>query len=447
MTSNKKVAVIGAGLGGLSATANLLSLGFDVTVFESYSNPGGRSRKIVKEGNGFSYPLECGPTVFTMLNVAEQPFEALNQTMNQHVKMLSVNPSYRAVFADETEILWPNDRDEIHNSISKFFSEQEADRFDQYVKWLKKLVDIEYETFIARNFRSPLDMAKNVKELFSLFTMGAFKKMDKVVGKYLTDPRLIDLCTFQSLYAGVTPQQALGIYCVISYMDLIEGVYAPLGGMSAYPEALAALCINSGAKIHYDQKVTSVLKQNSAYLVSANGCNEQFDAVVCNGDLPMAYPEIFNLDMPKKALRGKYSPSCLLYVVGAKSKLNKNTAHHNIHFSSSTKDSFNDLVLNKKLMKDPSFLVSIPSVTDKSLCAKGTNIFYVLEPCPNLESKEDFVVNKDLYKNRMKKHLVDGGYPIESIDCEIMIDPIDWRDQSMYKGTPFSMSHTFFQYF
>lgn len=328
----KKVAVIGAGLGGLSASANLISLGFDVTVFESYSSPGGRARRILKENNGIIYPLECGPTVFTMLDIANQPFESLDQTLSQNVNMLKVDPSYRAVFRDKTEILWPHNRNNIHETISTFSSEEEADRFDIYVKWLKKLVDVEFDTFIARNFTSPLNMAKNIKELYALLSMGAFSKMDKVVNRHLTDSRLIDLCSFQSLYAGVTPKQALGVYCVISYMDLIEGVYAPQGGMSAYPEALATACIESGAKIHYDQKVNSIHKKNDKYEVLSNGSSEMFDAIVCNADLPMAYPEIFGIEPPKKASKGKYSPSCLLYVIGAKSKLSKNTAHHNIHF-------------------------------------------------------------------------------------------------------------------
>lgn len=441
LSNSKKVAVIGAGLGGLSSTAHLLSLGYDVTVFESYSNPGGRARKIVKDG----FPLECGPTVFTMLDVASQPFEALNTTLDKNVNMLSVDPSYRAVFSDDSSILWPNNKEEIHSTISTFSSEEEADRFDVYVKWLKKLVDVEYDAFIARNFTSPVNMIKNTKQLLQLLQMGAFQKMDKVVGKFLKDQRLIDLCSFQSLYAGVTPQQALGVYCVISYMDLIQGVYAPEGGMSQYPEALAATCINAGAKIHYDANVDSISKQNNQYKINVNSSSELFDAVVCNADLPMAYPEIFGIEAPKKATEGKYSPSCLLYVVGAKSKLSPDTAHHNIHFSSSTNAAFRDLVDKKVMMDDPSYLVSIPTVTDPSLCADDSNIFYVLEPCPNLDSKEDFADNRQFHKQRMQEHLKNGGYDISSIECEIMLDPLDWQNQKLYKGTPFSLSHTFMQ--
>ena len=36
--------------------------------------------------------------------------------------------------------------------------------------------------------------------------------------------------SFQAMYAGVSPQQALAIYAVISYMDLVEGVFYPVGG-------------------------------------------------------------------------------------------------------------------------------------------------------------------------------------------------------------------------
>ena len=46
--------------------------------------------------------------------------------------------------------------------------------------------------------------------------------------------------SFQALYAGVSPRDALGAYGVIAYMDTISGVYFPKGGMRALPDALAA---------------------------------------------------------------------------------------------------------------------------------------------------------------------------------------------------------------
>ncbi|HRX89993.1 MAG TPA: aminotransferase class IV, partial [Steroidobacteraceae bacterium] len=43
----------------------------------------------------------------------------------------------------------------------------------------------------------------------------------------------------QSMYAGLAPDQALALYAVITYMDSIEGVWFPEGGMHAVPAALA----------------------------------------------------------------------------------------------------------------------------------------------------------------------------------------------------------------
>ena len=44
---------------------------------------------------------------------------------------------------------------------------------------------------------------------------------------------------FQAMYAGVAPHDALALYAVITYMDTIEGVFAPVGGMHAVATGLA----------------------------------------------------------------------------------------------------------------------------------------------------------------------------------------------------------------
>ena len=46
--------------------------------------------------------------------------------------------------------------------------------------------------------------------------------------------------SFQSMYAGLSPYEALAVYAVITYMDSVRGVYFPKGGMHAVPAAMAA---------------------------------------------------------------------------------------------------------------------------------------------------------------------------------------------------------------
>jgi len=53
--------------------------------------------------------------------------------------------------------------------------------------------------------------------------------------------------SFQAMYAGLSPYDALAIYAVISYMDSVGGVYFPMGGVHALPRALAAAAEKHGS--------------------------------------------------------------------------------------------------------------------------------------------------------------------------------------------------------
>lgn len=68
MTDSSKpetdVIVIGSGIGGLSCAALLARYGFDVTVIESYSLPGGAAHSF--ERNGFKF--DSGPSLYSGLS-------------------------------------------------------------------------------------------------------------------------------------------------------------------------------------------------------------------------------------------------------------------------------------------------------------------------------------------------------------------------------------------
>lgn len=76
-----KVVVIGAGLGGLSAAAQLVARGHEVTIVERDAIPGGRAGMV--ESNGFR--LDNGPTVMTMPNLLEDAFNAVGTEMRDYV--------------------------------------------------------------------------------------------------------------------------------------------------------------------------------------------------------------------------------------------------------------------------------------------------------------------------------------------------------------------------
>ena len=93
--------------------------------------------------------------------------------------------------------------------------------------------------FIDGNYDSPLDLVRSPARGRQLLRLGAFGRLGDAVRKRFRDPRLHRLFSFQAMYAGLAPDEALALYAVITYMDSVEGVYFPEGGMHAVPVALA----------------------------------------------------------------------------------------------------------------------------------------------------------------------------------------------------------------
>src|SRR6266508_1084111 len=108
--------------------------------------------------------------------------------------------------------------------------------------------------FSDRNIDSPVSLL--TPNLARLIAMGGFRRLSSKIGSYLRDPRTQRVFSFQAMYAGVSPFQALALYLVISYMDSVSGVYFPAGGMHALPRALAAAAEKHGVQIRYRTEIT-----------------------------------------------------------------------------------------------------------------------------------------------------------------------------------------------
>lgn len=130
-----------------------------------------------------------------------------------------------------------------------FAGDREAQGYRDLRAWLTRLYEVERDRFIGASFDSPLDLAG--PDLLALARLGGFGSLAKAVGRFLHDDRLRRVFTFQALYAGVAPKDALAAYAVIAYMDTIAGVWFPRGGMRAVPQAMADAASDAGVQFHY----------------------------------------------------------------------------------------------------------------------------------------------------------------------------------------------------
>ena len=100
----KKIIVIGAGLGGLSAAISLRQSGYDVQIFERNAHIGGKLN-LHKEGG---YTFDLGPSILTLPHVFERLFQRSERRMSDYFTIRPVRPHWRNFFPDGTTIdLYP----------------------------------------------------------------------------------------------------------------------------------------------------------------------------------------------------------------------------------------------------------------------------------------------------------------------------------------------------
>lgn len=435
------VVIVGAGLAGLSAAMRLAGAGRTVTVVEREGIPGGRAGRISDKG----FEFDNGPTVLTMPDLIADAFDSLGEEMSTWLELEPVAPLYRSFYADGSVLDVHANVDDMAAEIERVIGTSEANGYRKYVEFVSDLYKYEMRNFIDRNIDSPLDLISG--DFFKLLQIGGFRKLMPKVSQYLKDDRTQRIYSFQAMYAGLSPYDALAIYAVIAYMDSVAGVFFPKGGMHAVPSAMAAAAQKHGVTFKYNTEVTKVVMNGSRAtgVETATGEFIPADVVVLNPDLPVAYRDLLGQE-PWSVKRLNYSPSCYLMLAGSSASYD-HIAHHNIHFGKSWAGVFDELINKKTLMSDPSVLVTNPTHSDSSLAPDGKHIYYVLFPTPNLDANINWKNESGRYRDHVIATLEERGYHGfgDSIEVEHITTPQDWADRGMERGAPFAAAHSFLQ--
>jgi phytoene desaturase len=435
-----RVVVVGAGLGGLACALHLAGAGRQVTVVERESVPGGRAGRLSVEG----YDFDTGPTVLTMPELIAEPLAAVGEELGDWLELTPLDPAYRAYYPDGSTLDVKTDTVRMAAEISKVCGPREADGYLRFVDFARRLWELERHDFIDRNLDTPVDLVN--LNLLKLVASGGFRRLQSKIDQYFRDPRTRRIFSFQAMYAGLAPHDALAIYAVIAYLDSVAGVFHPKGGMHAVPKAMAAAAEKHGVVMRYDTTVTRVETTGgrATAVITADGERIPADAVVLNPDLPVAY----NLIDDSWSRKLTYSPSCVVLHLGSTQEYSK-IAHHNIHFGKAWKGTFDEVIKQGLLMSDPSLLVTNPSRSDPSVAPDGRHTYYVLAPVPNLD-KAPLDWRGDLtrrYTDELVGVLEQRGYVGfgAGIEVQRVVTPTDWLDQGMAGGTPFASAHSMLQ--
>lgn len=443
----KTALVIGAGIGGIATAARLAKNGYEVTVLEKESTPGGRCNQIIRDGHRF----DIGPTLFLMPEIWEETFTALGETMSDHLQLKRIDPTYKVHFDDGLKLALTSNIGDMQTQLEKV-DKTAFTGFLNYITEGSKHYKMSVEKFVGRNFY-------NIFEYFSLgnlpllFQLKALKKHYANAGRFFKDDRLKAAFTFQNMYLGLSPYDAPATYSLLQYTELAEGVWYPVGGMYAGIQALVKIAEKLGVKFIYNAPVKKLNVEGSKVkgLLLENGREFSADIFVGNADLPYIYKELLPKNNQAKKLENKlYTCSTIMFYWGV-DKTYPQIGHHNVFLGGDYKASFDQIFKDHTLPDVPSFYVHAPARTDPAAATKGQDTLYVLVPVGHLDARTeqdwDALVDRarETVFTRLAKEL--GADDLrEHIKFEIVYQPKVWKERfNLEKGAAFGLSHNFWQ--
>jgi len=273
LQNSRNAVVIGSGFGGLAAAIRLQAMGFQTTILEKRSQPGGRAAQIRDKG----YVFDAGPSLITAPSILDAVFRAGGTTLAQRLPMVRLDPFYTVHFHDGTSFRYSGDPEAMKAQMRRF-SPHDADHYERFMADAKPI----HQAVIADGlggspFDSLLDMLRFLPKAIRL---KAVLPLHFNVSRYFRDFRHRFLFSFHPLFIGGNPFTAPSIYMMISYLERSEGVWFSPGGMHSLVQAFADLFGEMGGTILCDHEAERIeVRDGRAVSVRAAGRDFPADLV------------------------------------------------------------------------------------------------------------------------------------------------------------------------
>ncbi|SER47234.1 phytoene desaturase family protein [Salipaludibacillus aurantiacus] len=439
----RKIAIIGAGPGGLAAAMMLSAKGFQVQIFEKQDYVGGRTSSFTKQG----YTFDLGPTFFSMPFILEEIFESSNRRLEDYVTLKKLDPMYTLSFDDLT-IKASSDPEKMRQNIEKHFPGY-GKNYDRFMNDTRKKMNALLP--VLQNKHASLFDYLRLRSLKAIPQLEIGKSLHDVLSKYFDDERLKLSFTFQSKYLGMSPWDCPGAFSILSFMEHEYGVFHPAGGLNQLAKAMAEVVREHGGEIHTGTGVKKFILNGTrdiSGLELDNGETIDVDDVVMNADFAQGMSQLVDDEKRRKyknikLQKKKYSCSTFMIYAGVNKPVDLD--HHTILFSEDYKRNVEEITKSKIMSDDPSVYVQNASITDPSLAPEGKSSLYILAPVPNNFSGIDWHKEKtdfrDLVLDQVEKRA--GLTDIrKNMEVEEILTPYEWEfDKHVYKGATFNLAH------
>ena len=452
MTTKERIAIIGAGIGGLSAAIRLQHAGYQVEIFEKESLPGGKMNQMAVDG----YTFDVGPTIVMWPEAYRELFTLTGRDPEDYIPMQKLTPMYDVYFKGD-----PYRHYSVSNDLTDLMAlmeskdPQTALGFLQYLAEMYQRYQVAMDHFIRRPFRHKSDIY-NPSMLINALKLKTFDSAEHMMAKFIPNKDIQQLMAFQTLYIGVSPKNGPSLYNMIPMIELLYGIHYVKGGMHTVAKGFADLFEELGGVIHYNTPVDKILIDEQQ--VNGLQVGEHFipsKRVISNADFPYTMKHLIDGDVnrgkytAKKIDQMDYSCSCLIFYWGVDGTF-KDLKTHNFIISEDLDDNM-ARIFDGRLIDNPSIYLHVPSQVDETRAPEGKANFYLLMPVSELGTAQYAYDQSTVqfYKEKALETLarIPGLENLESqIEVERVFTPNDFESHyNAYRGATFGLQPTLMQ--
>lgn len=442
-----KIAIIGAGVGGIATAIKLAQNGHKVTVYEKNDSPGGRCGRLIREGHRF----DVGATIFLMPSIYRDVFKSLGLNLDECLPSKPLPVIYKLYYGNGQTFDFTTNPTKMKAQLEKI--EPGSFQFMQrYVKTGYNLFKLSMVKLLGRNFNHVFEFI-NFGNILLLFQIKTHIKHMTYVKQFFKNPLLQVAFTFQNIYVGQNPFTAPALFSMLPAAELSEGSLYPIGGMAAIVDKLMEVATGLGVDFQYNKAVMriNVEEDKAESLLFEDGSEVKSDLIVANADLPYVYKDLLPDKLRSLKFQSmQYACSGMVFHWGL-DKTYPQLAHHSVFLAGDYKESLDKIFKDKTMAEAPSFYIHAPVKNDPSAAPEGHDTISVIVPVGHLDPRkdQDWTALKQTAREGILKRLKAEGLKDleEHIKFEICYLPKTWETAlNITKGSVFgSISHSILQ--